>query len=454
MDSPAPRGRGRLLRVLGLGFGLAVIVGNTIGAGILRTPGDVARHLPATALFLGVWVVGALYALLGANSLAELGTAVPRSGGQYVFAHRALGNYPAFVVGWSDWLSTCGSSAAVAIVIGESLARLHPPFAPAVLPVALLVIVAVALVQWRSVRWGSRAQALTSLAKALAFVALIVACFAFGRPAAADERSVAVPALAAVVLALQAVIYTFDGWTGVVYFSEEVRDPARDVPRSMFAGVLSVTAIYLLFNLALLHVLPLSEMAAAKLPAGAAALAVFGPTGDTIVTALTLVSMLGAVNAFQLMAPRVLYAMASDGLAAGAAVRVNRGGTPTVALLLSSLVAAAFVATGTFEEVIAVLAFFFVANYAISFTALFALRRREPDLPRPYRCWGYPWTNALVLLCSLLFLAGAVVGDRANSLWALGLLAASWPVYRLARWFGGGAGPGPAPPATAAGGTR
>jgi APA family basic amino acid/polyamine antiporter len=446
MTQPVRPGGGRLLRVLGLGFGLAVIVGNTIGAGILRTPGDIARHLPSTALFLGVWVVGALYALLGANSLAELGAAIPRSGGQYVFAHRALGEYPAFIVGWSDWLSTCGTSAAVAIVIGESLGRIHPPLAPFTLSIALVSILLVTLVQWRSVRWGGRAQELTSLAKAIAFVALVVACFAFGgRADGGGEAAVAVPALAAAVLALQAVIYSFDGWTGPVYFSEEVKDPGREVPRAMFFGLLAVTAIYLLFNLALVHVLPLGDIAHAKLPAGAAAFAVFGPTGDLVVTALTLVTMLSAVNAYQLMAPRVLYAMANDRLALGAAVAVNRGGTPTVALLLSTFVALAFLASGTFSSVIAVLAFFFVANYTISFVSLIALRRREPDLPRPYRCWGYPWTNAIALLGSLAFLAGAVWSDRSNSLWALALLAASYPVFRLARHFAHRAG-GPAAP--------
>jgi APA family basic amino acid/polyamine antiporter len=433
MMSSVSGGRGRLLRVLGVGFGLAVIVGNTLGAVILRPRGEVARHLPAPALFLGVWLAGALFALLGANSLAELGTALPRSGGQYVFAHRALGDYPGFVVGWSDWLSTCGSSAAVAIVIGESAARLHAPLGPWVVPIALAVIAAAALVQWWSVRWGGRAQAVTSLAKGLAFVALIVACFVFGERAEGETTTLAVPAFAAVVLALQAVLYTFDGWTGVVYFSEEVENPGRDVPRAMFGGVLLVTAIYLLFNLALLYVLPLTQIAAAKLPAGDAARAVFGAGGDLVVTGLTLVSMLGAVNAYQMMAPRVVYAMSQDHLAPAAAVAVNRGGTPTVALLLSTLAAVAFLASGTFERVIAVLAFFFVANYTISFVSLFALRRREPDLPRPYRCWGYPWTNGLVLLASLAFLGGAVVGDRTNSLWALALLAASYPVYRLTR---------------------
>jgi len=169
--------RGRLLRVLGIGFGLAVIVGNTIGAGILRTPGDVARELPQRWWFLAIWVAGALYALLGTNSLAELGAAVPLSGGQYVFSHRALGPYPGFIVGWSDWLSTCGTSAAVSIAIGEVMARLFPAFAGRETLVALAVIVALTAVQWRGVTWGGRVQEVTGLAKAIAFLALVAACF-------------------------------------------------------------------------------------------------------------------------------------------------------------------------------------------------------------------------------------------------------------------------------------
>src|SRR5919107_2812438 len=173
-------GRGRLLRVLGVVFGLAVTVGITIGMGILRTPGEVAQQLPHRWLFLGAWALGGVYALFGAVSVAELGTMIPRSGGFYVFARRALGEYPGFIVGWSDWLSTCGTVAVVALVLGEYAGRLFPALAGREVAVACAVTLAFAVLQWRGVRWGSRSQELTSLLKTVAFVALIVACFALG----------------------------------------------------------------------------------------------------------------------------------------------------------------------------------------------------------------------------------------------------------------------------------
>ncbi|MGH9902356.1 MAG: APC family permease [Pyrinomonadaceae bacterium] len=439
----AGRRGGRLLRVLGVGFGLAVIVGNTIGAGILRTPGEVAAQLPNVWLFLGVWVAGGLYALLGAVSLAELGTAVPRSGGQYVYARRALGDYAGFVVGWSDWLSTCGTTAAVSIVIGEYAGVLLPSLGGRTAAVASAVAVFFAVLQWRGVRWGGGVQNVTSLVKALAFAALVVACFALGGGASetVSQQPAVVPTglplLFALILALQAVIYTYDGWAGVVYFSEEVRDPERNIPRALFGGVLSVIGIYLLVNLALVYVLPLSRVAGEQLAVGAAAGVIFGARGDTIIRTLTIVSMLSGINAYHLMASRVLYSMSRDGLFSDRAATVNEGGTPTVALLLSAAVALLFILTGTFEKVIAVLAFFFVANYTMSFVSLFVLRRREPDLPRPHRAWGYPWTTALALAGSVAFLAGAVASDTRNSVHALLLLAASYPAFVLLRRLAG-----------------
>jgi APA family basic amino acid/polyamine antiporter len=432
--------RARLLRVLGVGFGLAVIIGNTIGAGILRAPGEVAAQLPHAGLFIAAWMAGGLYAFLGALSIAELGAMLPRSGGQYVFARHALGEYAGFVVGWSDWISTCGASAAVSVVIGEYLGVLFPRLSNHAVGIALGIVLAFAALQWRGIIWGSAAQNITSLFKALAFLALIAACFVLGGAPGSPERSAPPGAvsLVACVLALQAVIYTYDGWTGVIYFSEEVRDPARDIPRSMFGGVLSVIGIYLLVNLAFLYVLPISEMAGEKLAAGAAARVIFGDRGDTIIRSLTILSLLSAVNACQLMATRVLFAMSRDGLMSSRLVRVNEGGTPAPALFVSTLVAMLFIVGGAFEDsrrifenIIAVLAFFFVANYAVSFTSLFVLRRREPGRERPYRAWGYPWTTGVALSGSILFLAGAVVSDTRNSLYALLLLAASYPAFRL-----------------------
>ncbi len=439
MPSPrsTPSKHGSLLRVLGVGFGLAVIIGNTIGAGIFRAPGSIAGLLPSVWLYLAVWITGGLYALLGAIQIAELGTMLPRSGGQYVFARHALGEYAGFIVGWSDWISTCGSTAAVSLVIGEFSGALVPALKGHAAAIATTIALLFALLQWRGIFWGSSVQNLTSLLKALAFLALIFAAFLVtpqGVPAASAAQTIpaGLPLIAAFVLALQAVIYTYDGWTGVVYFSEEVEQPARNIPRSLFGGVFSVIAIYLLVNLALLYVLGIAGIAGQEFAAGAAAQAIFGRHGDTAFRLLTILSMLSGINALHLMATRVLFAMSRDGLFMRRAAIVNRGGTPTFALFTSAGVAVLFIVFGqTFEKVITVLAFFFVANYALSFVAVFVLRRREPERERPYRAWGYPWTTALVLLGSIAFLIGAVASDMRNSLYALTLLALSYPLFRL-----------------------
>jgi APA family basic amino acid/polyamine antiporter len=241
--------------------------------------------------------------------------------------------------------------------------------------------------------------------------------------------------MAAVVISLREVIYTYDGWSGVIYFSEEVQNPGRDIPRSLFGGVLTITAIYLLVNVALLYVLPISGIAGKEFAAGEAANAIFGHYGDTIFRCLTIVSMLSGINALHLMATRVIFGMSRDGLFTTKAARVNAGGTPSVSLWLSTLVAVLFIVFGqTFGKVITIVAFFFVANYILSFISLFVLRWREPDKPRPYRAWGYPWTPGLALIGSLVFLAGAIASDTENSLYALGLLAVSYPVFRVIKW--------------------
>ncbi|HEX5833832.1 MAG TPA: APC family permease [Pyrinomonadaceae bacterium] len=431
------KSRGHLLRVLGVGFGLAVIIGNTIGAGIFRAPGQIAEQIPHPWLFLGVWVLGGLYALLGAISIAELGTMIPRSGGQYVFARYALGEYAGFIVGWSDWISSCGSTAAVALVVGTFSGALIPSLNGKGPAVAATVAIVFAVLQWRGIVWGSTIQNFTSLLKALAFFALIAAAFILGGDGAltsSQTYSTSAVTLAAVVTSLQAAIYTYDGWSGVIYFSEEVQHPGRDIPRALLGGVLTIMAIYLLVNVALLYVLPISGIAGREFAAGEAANVIFGRYGDTIFRCITIVSMLSAVNALHLMATRVIFAMGRDGLFTQKAAVVNPGGTPTVSLLLSAAVAVLFILFGqTFERVIIICAFFFVANYVLSFISLFVLRFREPDKPRPYRAWGYPVTPGLALVGSVLFLAGAVYADRTNSLYALVLLAASYPVFRLVK---------------------
>ena len=431
--------QGHLLRVLGVGFGLAVIIGNTIGAGIFKAPGAIAEQLPATTPFLLVWVAGGIYALLGAISVAELGTMIPRSGGQYVFSRYALGEYAGFIVGWSDWISSCGSTAAVALVVGTFAGALFPALQGKGVAIAAGVAIVFALLQWRGIVWGSNIQNITSLLKALAFLVLIAAAFIFGGNGSltsTQTSTMPVITMTAIVVSLQAAIYTYDGWAGVIYFSEEVENPGRDIPRALFGGVLAIAAIYLSVNLALLYVLPISQIAGKEFAAGEAATAIFGRYGDTIFRCLTIVSMLSGINALHLMATRVVFAMSRDGLFTTKAAVVNEGGTPTVSLFLSALVALLFIVFGEkFETVITVLAFFFVVNYILSFVSLFVLRYREPEKPRPYRAWGYPVTPALALIGSVLFLAIAIQADTKNSVYALVLLAVSYPVFRVLKWL-------------------
>jgi APA family basic amino acid/polyamine antiporter len=439
MDRAPP---GRLLQVLGVAFGVAVLVGNTIGMGILRTPGEIAAQVPSVPLFMGVWVAGALYALLGTLTLCELAAMRPRSGGMYPMVHHGLGPYPGFVVGWSDWLSSCGSTAAVAIVLGEYIGPLVPPLAGHGKLTACGVVLAFGLMQWRGVRIGDVVQQATSLVKALALVALaLVALFVAKTPAPeAAAATAAAPALpsgialvGAVIIAMQSAIYTYDGWNGPVYFSEELQDPARDVPRAMIGGVLLVMAIYLLLNAAFLSVIPIREMAGDPFVAASAATRLFGPGGDTVLRIVMVLSLVATVNALVLMASRVPFAMSRDRLLPTALQRVNRGGTPAVALWTSVLVAVGMIATNTFNTMIALLAFMFVANYAMAFTAFFVLRRRQPDAPRPFRTPLSPLVPGLALLGSLAFIGAALASDTRHSLLALALVGISWPVYRLFR---------------------
>jgi basic amino acid/polyamine antiporter, APA family len=445
---PISRGRGRLLQVLGMWFGIAAAIGNTIAAGIVRAQGYIAAFLPNVWLFLGVWVVGGLYAIAGASSLAELGAAIPRSGGQYNYARRALGEYAGFIVGWSDWLSTSGTNAAVGLVIGEYVGVLVPALAGYDKTIAVTVLLAFALLQWRGVKWGSGAQLITSGLKTGAFVILVLACFILGGNAHGSSAAAAQPAIATgwalalgFMFALQKVIYTVDGWDGVIYFGEEVKDPGRDVPRAIFGSVFSIIGIYLLLSAAVAYVLPMNEIAGHNFALGAAAQRVFGGYGDVIIRSIMIVSLISCVNACQMFATRVVYAMSCDGLFFRAASRVNKGGTPVVALFLSAAIGIAFTISKQFNQVVDMLAFFFVANYTLSFISLFRLRFKEPQIQRPYRAWGYPWTTAIALLSSAAFLVGALFADRENTPWAFALLVASYPIFRVMKWVSSGRKP-------------
>ncbi len=422
----SPSRTGHLRRVLGLAFGLAVIVGSTIGVGILRTPGLVATHLHSAPAILVLWIVGGVYTLLGAVCLAELGTMLPQAGGYYVYARRGFGDWIGFGVGWTDWLTYCAVLAYASIGLAEFSGVLVPALAAWVRPVAVAALVAMVALQWAGLRVSARFQEWTTAVKCLAFLALVVAAFTLrpgGVRSAETSGGAAGLTGAGLVLALQAVVIAYGGWQSALYFTEEDRDPARHLPRAMVGGLASVIVVYLLVNLALLAVLPLSDLARSTLPGADAAAIIAGERGKQVITVLSVISLLPLLNAILMIGTRILFGMGRDGLVPARTASVNPGGTPGVALVVTTGAAVLLIATGTFQQLIALASFFLAANYSVCCLALVVLRRREPDLARPFRAWGYPWSAAIVVVGAVVFLAGVLVSDTESALKAIGLFA-------------------------------
>ena len=418
-----PKRSGQLRRILGVGFGLAVSVGATIGVGILRTPGLVAEQLHSTSMILSLWIAAGFYTLLGASCLTELGVMLPQAGGYYVYVRRAFGNTAGFAVGWTDWLMYCSILAYVSIAIAEFMAVISLIPSGAVRLVAVSILVAVVVLQWLGIRISSQFQEVTTSLKCVAFLALVTMCLI--APARGDASSGVASSMtfSGFIIALQAIVITYGGWQSPLYFIEEDRDPSRNLPRTMIGGVLSVMGIYLLVNIALLKVLPMSELSGATLPAADAARVISGAHGRDLITILSVTSLVPLLNAVMMMGTRVVFAMGRDGLFWSRTSTVNAAGTPDIATLITTAIAVALIVTGTFQRLAAMTSFFLAANYCVCCLALIVLRRRDPGLRRPYRAWVYPWSVWVVVIGGVIFLVAMLFGDSFNGLAALGLLA-------------------------------
>jgi APA family basic amino acid/polyamine antiporter len=415
---------GHLRRVLGVGFGFSVSLGATIGVGILRTPGLVAEQLRSPLAILLLWVAGGAYTLLGASCLTELGVMLPQAGGYYVYARRAFGNTVGFIVGWTDWLTYCSIVGYVSIAIAEFIATLGwiPSGAARLLGVS--IVVGIISMQWFGIRISSQFQEISTSLKCIAFLTLITVCFVAPTHRYASAGSASLMTVSGLIVALEAIVITYGGWQSPLYFIEEDRDPARNLPRTMIGGVLSVIGIYALVNLALLKVLPISQLSASTLPAADAANIMAGAQGRQIITVLSVVSLVPLLNAVIMIGSRVVFAMGRDRLFWSRTETVNEGGTPGVAMLLTAAIALALIATGTFQRLIAMTSFFLVVNYCLCCLALVVLRHREPHLPRQYLTFGYPWSVWIVVIGGVMFLIAMLIADSFNGLAAVGLVAA------------------------------
>lgn len=428
----------QLLKLLGVSFGIAVTIGGTIGTGILRKPGPIAAQLGDPWLIMLVWLSVSLYAFLGVLCALELGIAMPKAGAWYIYARRAFGDYFGFITGFTSWFGTVAALGFGAYTMSEYLALLFPSTEPFIQYIAIAVLLALTVFHWFGTKSGGRSQEILSFLKAVGLLLFVGICFTYGGSIQASSlttttETVLRPALlVGVITALQAIFYTFDGWHTAAYFAEENTDPAKNLPKSMIGGLVLIVLIYLLVNAAILYVLPMDVLANSKLAASDAILLIFGDQASKVVTLFLMLSIFGIVNAQVMFAPRVIYSMSRDGLFWNKAQRVNAGGTPSVAMPLTTAGSVLLILSGkdTCGILSDIATFFFVMSYAAGFASLLMLRKKEPELPRPYKVWGYPFVPWFLLIVSILFLIGAVYNDLKSSQYALIFLVISYPLYK------------------------
>lgn len=431
----------KLLKLLGVGFGIAVTVGGTIGTGILRKPGPIAANLGDPALIMLVWALVSLYAFLGVLCTIELGVSVPRAGAWYVYARRAFGDYVGFVTGITSWLGTVAALGFGAYTMSEYIALIWPNTDPIIRWMAISILFILMCFHWLGTKSAGKSQEIMSFLKAVGLFAFVFMCFVYGGEVKTQElisttQRVAKPALlTGLIVALQQVFYTFDGWHTAAYFTEENTDPAKNLPKSMISGVLVVISIYLLVNLAILYIMPIEVLATSKLAAADAIRLIFGEKSGKIVTFFLMVSILGMLNAQIMFAPRVIYSMSKDGLFLKLAQKVNSGGTPAFAMPLTGICSILLIISGkdTCERLSDIATFFFVMTYAAGFASVIMLRKKEPNLPRPYKVIGYPYIPFILIIISVMFLIGAVYQDLNSSIYALVFLIFSYPLFLMTK---------------------
>jgi len=415
-----------LRREIGLFGSTALIVGSIVGSGIFFGPQQVAEKAPFGLTILLVWLVAGFLSLLGALCIAELGAAMPQSGGQYVYIRRAFGDLAAFLNGWSSFVAGKGAAiAAVAVAFGTFLQLVAPnPLGPPLY--AVLLIMLLTAVNVRGVKQGSLVQNASTILKVLGLGAVIAVGLTAGSRAAGLEPllppgGVQASLFAAFGVAMIPALFAYDGWYFSAQVAEEVRDPGRVLPRSIILGTVAVIVLYLVTNYVYAGVLGPAGLAAVggaggaqvagkHSPAVAVVDVVLGPAGVGLVVLAVLVSTFGTANGITLTGPRISYAMARDGLLFARLGRVHpKWQTPHVAILLQGAIGAVLAASGTFAQLILLDVFTLFLFGGLSVAALIQLRRKEPDLPRPYRVPLYPFVPLAFLALSLILLVASVL---------------------------------------------
>ena len=430
--------KNKLKNILGVAFGIAVTVGGVIGSGILYNTGTIAGLLNNQWLILLCWLVGGLYVLLATRADAELGTMIPRAGGPYNYAEKAFGRYAGFITGWFDFLINSLAPAYVSIAIAEYITKLFPSLAGYETAVAIFIIFALTLYHIGGVKNGDLFQKISSILKLFLFGFLIIACFWYAKDHGiffinATENSA--PQKDGIILgvfkSLQLIIGTYGGWNAACYFAEEFKNPGKQLPRALFISALIVIAVYLLFNLALLCVVPPNAMAGSSLVAADAANIIFGKTGSVIFTILAIVSLSSILNAMIMVPSRILFGLSRSGYFIGKIASVNKGGSPWAAFIVIGLLELIYILSGSFAELFSLGAFTTLIVNAFAYAAVPMLRKTQPTLPRPYRQWGYPYSSVLILIVIVALFVAFAFADIKSLVILLVITLISFPVFKL-----------------------
>jgi APA family basic amino acid/polyamine antiporter len=432
--------RPELARRLSLVDSVAIVAGCMIGGGIFLVPNLVARSLPSMPLIVAVWLLAGAVSLIGALACAELGAAFPATGGQYVFLREAYGPAAAFLCGWSLFTVVRSAQVAWLAVVFSIYVGYFAPLGSLSKPLSLAVLVLFTWVNYRGVRIGAIVQNGFTLAKVVGIIAIVAGAFLLSGHGAQNIGSppnahgVSGISLSSFGVALIACLLSYDGWVQLSFVAGEIRSPHRNVLRALVYGTLAVGALYLLANLAYMRVLSISAIAASEHVGADAAAAIFGAAGGKIVSLLILVSVLGTLNGCFLTTPRVYFAQAADGLFFRQFADIHpMNRTPGFAILAQGAWSAILILTGTFESLIDYALFGMWVFYGLMVAAVIVLRRTRPDLPRPYRMWGYPVTPLVFLAITLWFLMNMLATRPGAAFASLGLMLTGVPAYLIWR---------------------
>lgn len=419
-------------------FTLAVSVGGVIGVGILRTPGEIASVVSDPWVFVLLWLFGGLFVLLTAVVVAELVGMTPRSGGTYSLVRRAYGPFSGFVMGWIDWLSCVGDIAIKAIVVCEFASLIAPSIRPWQTPLAVTISTVFAALQLWDVRLGAKIQEIAAASMALMIIGFTLALF-FAEPVMSSGtliKEAPVSELAVWSLVVASVVYTYDGWSYASYFSGEVEGAGANVARACIKGVLIVIPLYLFLLAALAWKVPLASLAGQDLALAAALEMAFSPLISTVVLVAAVGILLAHQNLLYMSGPRVLQALAEDGLAIEQASEISKGGNPVFAVMVSWTISLLLIISGDFESLLYLSVFFYMFVYVGLIGGVLILRAREPESDRPYRVWWHPWSTYICLAGWFAIGLLEVVAEPSTAIYAAIMIAVAWPVYQIAKGRG------------------